>query len=238
MPGSCRPYRRQVQAPKRQRIATAGVAVCVALVYLLTVLIRRLTGQNSHGFLNWNLFLAYLPLVFAWGSYWAQHYCRTAFTRTACAVVPAALWLLFLPNAPYVITDVIHIGRLNPDCPLWLDATTVVLAAATGLVAGFLSLLRIEAILVEAGLARAAVWVRRAAIVLTSVGIWLGRIARWNSWDIVRRPGHLLVLLAGRTLHPFAHPFMWAGIAAMTVFLAASYRLFRRLIGVLPTPLG
>jgi uncharacterized membrane protein len=52
-------------------------------------------------------------------------------------------WLLFFPNAPYIITDLKHLSHAR-GVPPWYDATLVFVAALLGLYMGLLSLRRVE----------------------------------------------------------------------------------------------
>jgi uncharacterized membrane protein len=69
-------------------------------------------GDKSTFGLSWNLFLALLPLL--WSS---AFHSANARKRPALAGVFFFLWLLFLPNAPYLLTDLLHL-RPSPHVPL------------------------------------------------------------------------------------------------------------------------
>ena len=69
------------------------------------------------------------------------------------------------------------------------------------------------------------------ALVLASVGVYIGRVLRWNSWDALARPESLLGDLAERIANPFAFPLAWIGTAAFALFLIASYQLVLRAAG-------
>ncbi len=68
-------------------------------------------------FLVWNLFLAWVP--YFW-SLWALNLHRCQPQRWWLLLLPGTLWLLFFPNAPYLITDLIHL-RNYPSVPFWYD---------------------------------------------------------------------------------------------------------------------
>ncbi|HYG37868.1 MAG TPA: DUF1361 domain-containing protein [Cytophagales bacterium] len=139
-------------------------------------------------FLVWNMFLAGLPLVFAF----MLRYCQEHYKGMLPAkLLLAGLWLLFFPNAPYIITDLIHLHK-ESNVPLWYDASIVFSSALTGLAMGLISLYLIHQILKE-NLNRWLSWFITGLFVgLGSFGIYLGRVLRWNSWDIVTRPFQLL----------------------------------------------
>jgi uncharacterized membrane protein len=101
------------------------------------------------------------------------------------------LWLLFLPNAPYIVTDFLHLKH-KPPVPLWFDLVLLFSFAGTGLLLGLLSLHNMQQALTARLSARWAQWLIGGAIALSGFGIWLGRFQRWNSWDIFTRPDALL----------------------------------------------
>ena len=116
-------------------------------------------------------------------------------------------WLLFFPNAPYVLTDLIHLdGKQSPLVPEWYDLAMILSVALTGLIIGFLSLERVQGYIAQ----RTGVpwsWCFVVVVMfLSGFGIYLGRFLRWNSWDILTRPLPLLSDVADRFLHPFDHP--------------------------------
>ncbi|MCC6459079.1 MAG: DUF1361 domain-containing protein [Saprospiraceae bacterium] len=136
----------------------------------------------AFGFLGWNLFLAWVPYLAA-----------LRFERSGSRLRWAwfLLWLLFLPNAPYIVTDFIHLHH-RPPVPVWYDMVMLFSFASTGLMLGLLSLYEIR-------LALGRQWSRLftesimcAAIGLAGFGVWLGRFQRWNSWDVFSNPAGLL----------------------------------------------
>ncbi len=157
-------------------------AMCLALVLARTVYSH--TGHFQ--FLIWNLFLAWIPLVLAAVAY------RIATRRSALArliVVPTAIvWLLFFPNAPYIVTDFVHLGQFHDNVPGWYDVMLIAWYAWTGLLLGIVSLRLMQEIVTRAA-GSVAGWLLVAIVTaLGSVGIYLGRFLRWNSWDVFQAP--------------------------------------------------
>lgn len=138
-------------------------------------------------FLIWNLVLAWVPYGAA---------LRFARLQKRGAGWPSlllcfAVWLLFLPNAPYIITDFLHF-RHKPPIPMWYDLMLLFAFSSTGLLLGLLSLHVVNQSLrkiFSKNIARVLVLM---SIGLSGFGIWLGRFQRWNSWDILTRPDALL----------------------------------------------
>ncbi len=71
-----------------------------------------------------------------------------------------------------------------------------------------------------------------AALALSSFGVYLGRVLRWNSWDVFVRPGSLLGAMSNGALHPLSHPQPVAITILFTSFLLASYLVFYSLARV------
>lgn len=189
-----------------------------AATFALSLLISDQSGLQSHRFLLWNLFLAWIPLLAAGALYLLRR-------RALPALLLGAVWLFFLPNAPYLVTDLIHVGELNQAIPAWLDLATLVTAAASGLLLAVLALLYVHAALRERYGRRS--WIFVAAVVpLTSFGVYLGRGPRFNSWDVVDRPALLVELAADRLSSPQDHPMMVTGVLLFSLGLAFSYTLF------------
>jgi uncharacterized membrane protein len=138
----------------------------------------------------WNLALAWIPVALA--SLLGQ---IRRFSRSA-AIMVIGLWLLFLPNAPYVATDFIHVGD-TPGAPLWLDVLLFSAFAVAGLLLGLLSLLIMEGYAHHVFDPTRIVPTVTAVLVLSSLGVTLGRFPQWNSWDVIVNPSLLMTLVGG-----------------------------------------
>jgi uncharacterized membrane protein len=155
-------------------------------VGLVLVTSRGLLTGNWWFFvmLSWNVFLAWFPLG-------VQLVIRDLLQHRVIGRVGVwaglGLWLLFMPNAPYIITDLFHIQSL--DAPLlWFDTMTLFLFAMTGLLAGLYSSYLAHELL-EQLTGRWSAWGLIAACqLLAGFGIYLGRWGRWNSWNLLSKP--------------------------------------------------
>ena len=176
------------------------------------------TGSSIYGFLVWNLFLAWLPLLFAWAA------CMIAPRSRVLTLMAVAAWLAFLPNAPYLITDISHLRPIG-GIPYFYDVIMFFSLALTGLALGFASLAWIQ----EAVRERLGLWPARifaaGVIAMASFGVYIGRFLRWNSWDILTHPGPLFWEVARILHHPIAHRSIWAHVALLTVTLLFAYGL-------------
>jgi uncharacterized membrane protein len=135
-------------------------------------------------------------------------------------VALGTLWLLFFPNAPYIVTDLKNIGVVG-GIPILYDVLLLSAAAWTGLLLGLTSLFLIHTV-ARRLLGDSNAWALVVGVLaVSSFGIYLGRVQRWNSWDVFVRPGTLLGQL-GEGLH--ARPI--ALTVLLTSFLLASYLVF------------
>jgi glycosyltransferase involved in cell wall biosynthesis/uncharacterized membrane protein len=175
-------------------VSLAALSLFVVAVIGVRILY---TGTSQHVAIAWNLVLAWIPFLLA--LLISTRVTKTGWTPALAA--GAVLWLMFLPNAPYTVTDLKYVGY-SDRVPVLYDVLLLSAAAWTGLLLGLTSLLLMHA----AGRRRLGprrAWALVAAVLtLASFGIYLGRIQRWNSWDLVARPGALFHAVARGALHP------------------------------------
>jgi uncharacterized membrane protein len=189
----------------------AASAWCVVLLLAR----RHAFGAVGYRYLVWNLTLAWTPLLLALLLYAAF---RRRHTFAELVAIGAA-WLVFLPNAPYVLTDFIHLG----DQHRLYDTLVLASFAFTALALGFASLLLVQIVVTRAAGPVAGWSVAVAALFLSSVGMYLGRVDRFNSWDVVRRPRLVAWTLRQRLDDPFANHELLLFVAATGGFLTLAY---------------
>ncbi|PTL83541.1 DUF1361 domain-containing protein [Vitiosangium sp. GDMCC 1.1324] len=202
--------------------------VLLSSIVAVVMLYLRLewSGRMSFVFLVWNLFLAWVPYGLAllagllqsrgWGRWWN--------------LLPlGGAWLLAFPNAPYLLTDFIHL-RPRPGVPMWFDAAMLASFAATGWLLGLLSL-EVWKRLLEERWGRAVAWGGvLAASVLCGYGIYLGRFERWNSWNVVNRPRSLLEAVLGHVSEPLTYQWLVGTTAVFAGLVVLSYLVFENLV--------
>ncbi len=187
---------------------------CVGMVAIRVALLRR----PDYAFLVWNLALAWAPLILAIMLWLGVH----RGTPRAALVALGGLWLLFLPNAPYIATDYVHLANIS-TAPRWYDALAISAYAATGLLLGFASLYLVQSI-VRLSISERATWLFvLATLSLSSVGIYLGRYQRLNSWDAVRHPTLIPGMIRARLGDPFGNPALIAVTLTFTTLLFVGY---------------
>ena len=175
----------------------AGLALCVsAASFLFDAAI-----PYRWEYLLWNIFLAGLPLAFACGVLWLAYK-----NRRLLALPLWLLWLLFYPNAPYILTDFIHlryydygpVGAFSTDPAVWFGFLHLCGGIIAGCCCGLLSLVLLQRYIAGA-YGKAYGWLLAACTwPLSGAGIWIGRCMRFNSWDILHRPLHLLRSVAAQ----------------------------------------
>lgn len=174
------------------------------------------TGHFTHAFVFWNLLLAWLPLGFA--------YLALRTRSTPLRLLFGSLWLVFLPNAPYLVTDLIHLRPAN-DIPILYDVVLLFSAALAGVALGTVSLRWMQAGVVRTlGLWPGRVFVL-ASLVAAGFGVYLGRYLRWNSWDAILRPAAVAQDVLQPLLHPVAHWQTWVLSLLFAALLACAYWL-------------
>src|SRR4051812_12114728 len=205
----------------RRRLATVVGLLLASLFCVALVVVRNVhTGNANFRYLIWNLFLAWIPFVLAVFVYdrWRRR------RRGALLVVLGGLWLLFLPNAPYIATDFVHLQH-DPLSPYWYDAVTIAAFAWMGVMLGFASLYLMQSVVRQWSGAVAGWIFAFVAIGLGSLGIYLGRFLRLNSWDAVEHPSVLPRILHAVARDPFAYQEAIAVTLVFTLALSFAYFL-------------
>jgi len=179
-----------------------------------------LRGTATFLFLLWNLFLAWIP-------YWISLAVAPFYERTKSLTFISIIlfvWLLFLPNAPYILTDLLHLRDRAP-IPYWYDLMLLISFAWTGLLLGLTSLYEVHLFLTKR-FSKTIGWIGIfTAITLSGLGVYIGRFLRWNSWDILTQPIQLFTDLIEILLHPYS--FYGSGsIIVFAAFFFLSYLTF------------
>jgi uncharacterized membrane protein len=210
------------RSPSGRRLAV--LAVLAALSFLVTVMVAirmSATGSPGYGNLIWNLFLAWIPLLLAFAVYDGAR----RGMRGLWLLGLGTLWLLFLPNAPYLMTDLKYLQEFHA-APKWFDVIMAGTAAFTGVALGSISLVLVHSVARRhfgAVWAWIGVW---AVLGLSSVGVFLGRVQRFNSWDVLTDPKPILQDLAKGITNPHDYPMLVAATLVFSGFLLGAYVVF------------
>jgi uncharacterized membrane protein len=208
------------QSYQRQLTVLASLGFATALCLGLLVLRAWQYRNSAQNWLVWNLFLAWLPALGAFTAYNLNKWPTRL--RWPPIIGLSVLWLLFLPNAPYLVTDIIHL-RPYPGVPLWYDLITLVTFAWTGCFLGLVSLFLMQ-LLVRRAVGDAASWLFVVGVLaLNGFGIYLGRFLRLNSWDVLASPKSLFYGLLEGLFHPMEHLQSIAFSGLFTLLFSAVY---------------
>lgn len=197
--------------------------ICLAFLacaWCSSLLLCRLLWSESlwFKFMIWNLFLAAIPLGFS---------VLLPFVRRWVFALPLLVgWLLFLPNAPYMLTDLIHL-RQRPGVPVWFDLLMLQSFALVALWMGFESLRLVQHWMEERS-SKVFSWLFVfACLLLSGFGIYLGRFLRRNSWDILGNPKVLFNDILDRVINPMAHGSTWGVTFGYGGLLIVCYLAFK-----------
>lgn len=217
-------FKRETAAPMLAMSFASAVTVVLILVRI------AMTGHWYYGCLAWNLFLAWLPMVFA--SVAGEAYDERA-NRPWRFWGAAAAWLILFPNAPYIFTDIVHLTTFL-FMHFWVDLTLILLCALTGFVVGFVSLYLMQS-MVRRMYGRLASWLFIGGVAgLSSFGIWIGRFLRFNSWDVVVRPVALYHTIGNVVTAPPTQHLSGAFLVLFATFFFLGYLMLYALTHLSP----
>lgn len=193
---------------------TNGISVLLFLV--------RVIGSDSfrYWFLLWNLFLAWVPLLFA--SLLVYYGIRKNPWRHWHNVVLTVLWLSFLPNSFYLVSDLIHLqstGEIN----ILFDAVMFFSLICNGCIAGYISVYMVHKELLRRTTSKVSHAVVGSIFLASGFAIYLGRTLRWNSWDLVANPAGVLFDVSEGIVNPLAHPQIIVTTGTFFLLLSAFY---------------
>lgn len=170
-------------------------------------------------FLVWNLFLAFIPYaITGWlvqNKDWIENRLKFCFIFI--------VWLLFIPNSFYIITDLFHLGNFA-DMPLWYDLAMILSFAWNGLVLGILSVRQMEKIIATSLFVRTELFFIWPVMFLNALGVYVGRYLRFNSWDLITDPFHLIRDMASLIIHPVQYKSAWAMVVCFSIFMTLMYK--------------
>lgn len=189
------------------------ILFCIALVMTRVLY----TGTPIYLFLIWNLFLGVIPFLLS--KIAVEMFQKGSKIGTTLVIL---LCILFLPNAPYIVTDLFHL-HWNRSAPLWFDSVMIFSFALTGLILFFRAIANLEQISRQLMRRHFTLLMTVLVIFASAFGMYLGRYLRFNSWDIISDPLHILSEVAQRILYPFEHTQAWSMTLVYGLFLMVLY---------------
>lgn len=195
-------------------------------LYAIRVLLAHST---RYSFIPENLALAWTAPLAGW---LLARRLKTARWRSWQAVFLTLVWLLLLPNTWYVLTDFIHVYSTG-EVSLLFDIVLMGTLVISGFLLGFASLFMVQSEIKKRMGGPRAYQLAELVILISSFAIYLGRVLRWNSWDVLANPGGLIVNVSDRVAEPFAHPSAINTTGLLFIFLSVCYFAFWRLANAL-----
>ena len=205
------------------RFKTFSLLSVSMLFSIVLLMIRmKLTHSFFYLFLVWNLFLAVIPFAIT------AYLMSTPKLNKFWLVFWFGVWLLFLPNAPYIVTDLLHLKISNTPF-LWLDILVVLSFACNGLLLFFMSLKDMKGILFSLMKKTKVNYSITSILFLTGFGVYLGRFLRYNSWEILSNPKYLFIDIVNIIIQPFSNSEAWLFTLLFGSFLSIGFWMFNNL---------
>jgi uncharacterized membrane protein len=215
----------QQHAHKNQLPFTLHQWLIASCSFSFVLLCARIIATHSFmfAFLLWNLFLAFIPYAI---SNWL-HSNRFPGNRWKLATV-LAVWLLFIPNSFYILTDLFHLDD-KTSAPKWFDLLLLLSFAWNGLLLGVDSLRKMEGIVQRISGKNVSVIVVFAVMWLNAFGIYIGRFLRYNSWDVIAQPFSLFSEMIEILFHPIRNKMEWGMISCYAIFMTLLYITLKKM---------
>jgi uncharacterized membrane protein len=197
-------FRMAKKAASLQRYQGVFYAIVLANATSIWLLLLRMVEARNvrYGFFPWNLLLAWLPLLFAWALI-----VRLKRTRWLDPInlLLSVLWLGFLPNSFYLVTDLIHL-KPTGEVSLLYDAVLFCSFIFNAYIAGIISLYLVHRQLFKRLDAAKAHAIIVGVLLACGFAIHLGRTLRWNTWDVIINPIGLSFDIIDRLIRPASYP--------------------------------
>lgn len=204
----------EIDIPKQIYIITGfAVLLCISRVMFF--------GSIHLLYLLWNMFLAFLPFLISSVLVWHIDHKKVSHV-VVC--ISGIFWLLLLPNAPYIVTDLMHLEEIS-QAPIWYDAILFFSSATVGMLLYVHSLFHIEYLLKKRYSGRRVRMILSFLLLFSSFGIYLGRFLRFNSWDVFTDSVNFYIniwrVLSGSSHFPEAYAFTVVFFCFLSVFYFA-----------------
>ncbi len=183
-----------------------------------------ITGDITYLFLTWNLFLAVVPYAI---TQWMT--ANPAILKNRIRLGGALfLWLLFIPNSFYILTDLFHLEEFD-TAPKWFDLLLIFSFAWNGMVLGIISIRRVEMILKKITGRGFSLFIVLLVMWLNAFGIYIGRYLRFNSWDIFTQPFSLFRGMFEVLFHPLQNKLEWGMTIVYAIFMTVIYVTIKKM---------
>ncbi|HMH34550.1 MAG TPA: DUF1361 domain-containing protein [Puia sp.] len=203
--------------------------IMLSILFSCGLIVTRIfhTGRLTFVFLVWNLFLASVPYFFT-----NLLTSKPGWTDKKPLVIFFFLvWLLCVPNAFYILTDLFHLGDKHNETavPLWYDLVLILSFAWNALLLGILSVRQMEKILLRHASWKHELFFLYPVMWVNALGIYTGRYLRYNTWDVIANPFQLIHDIGHVLIHPFVFHDAWGMIFCFSVLMTLIYLTLKNL---------
>jgi len=198
----------------------------LSAIFSGVLIIARIAYTGSFTFIGlaWNLFLAWLPYLMSS----LIQYQQSVKTNKWKLAAGSFVWLLFIPNSFYILTDLFHLGE-HGGVPLWFDLALIISFAWNGLLLGILSVRQMERVMQRFIPGKHELLFIYPIMWLNALGVYIGRYLRFNSWDIITNPFELTSDIVKMLWHPVQYKYVWSMVACFSVFMTLVYLTIKRI---------
>lgn len=175
-------------------------------------------------FLVWNIFLAAIPYGISFMAKGYPSFC----TKTLIKPLLLVIWILFLPNAPYILSDFTHL-RWTSSQFFVLDSAIITGFSVLGLLYMFYSIKDVQELYFSTLSRKQTYLLITTLCLLLGLGIYLGRYLRWNSWDILQQPENLASDISNLLFHPIQNKFAWIVTLSYAAISGATITILNKL---------
>ncbi len=206
-------------------------AVGLLTLLCLVLLVYRAINTSTlrYFFVPGNLVLAWAGLYFGW---LLTEQLKTRHWKSWSNIILSALWLFFLPNTWYLLTDFIHVYPTGEISELY-DIVLMMCVTFTGFVLGYTSLYLVHREFSKRFTPKMSFLAVEAVLLVSSYAIYLGRVLRWNSWDVISNPSGIIINVSDRLIDPLGHPHAFSLTGLFFVVLSVLYWSLHRGVSAL-----
>jgi uncharacterized membrane protein len=211
-----------------KKLSSFNQLLTAVLFFIALLIIARVvySGTLRYVTMAWNIFLAWIPYILS--QYFMDYRTKEKWKQ----LFLFATWLVFFPNALYIVTDLVHLQD-DTNVPWWYDTMLVFCSSFLGIMLAFVSLSKTEVYLGTFFRRRTVAALVAGILFVASFGVYLGRFHRWNSWDVLNNPIALGLEIFSKIMNPFDNYKAWA----ITLLFTAVYSLLYFFIKILPQSL-
>ena len=204
---------------ERMLLLTSAFGVALFLIRWIV------SSERLFSFLPWNLMLAFIPYYITRKFQQRPQWIESGIKFICIFLV----WLLFIPNSFYIITDLFHL-QLSEGMLRWFDLVLIFTFAWSGILLGIVSVSRMAAVVQHRFAIRHELVFLLPLMGLIAWGVYIGRFMRFNSWDVLTNPFELIADVGYMLIHPFRHAYSWSMVGCFAVLLLFLYLTTKKMV--------